>query len=47
MDAYVSKPIRTVELFTTIERLLGKSQQTDAPNTVEETEKLGLLQQRS
>jgi two-component system, sensor histidine kinase and response regulator len=25
MDAYISKPIRTIELFATIERLLGKS----------------------
>jgi DNA-binding response OmpR family regulator len=30
MDAYISKPIRTIELFATIERLLGKSNQAGA-----------------
>lgn len=30
MDAYISKPIRTIELFATIERLLGKSNEARA-----------------
>jgi two-component system, sensor histidine kinase and response regulator len=30
MDAYVSKPIRTNELFTTIETLIGKKGETQA-----------------
>jgi signal transduction histidine kinase/CheY-like chemotaxis protein len=34
MDAYISKPIRTIELFTTIERLLGKSQEAGASDEV-------------
>jgi CheY-like chemotaxis protein len=29
MDAYVSKPIRTVELFATLERILGKNSEAD------------------
>jgi CheY-like chemotaxis protein len=32
MDAYVSKPIRTIELFATIERLLGKNNESGAPD---------------
>jgi DNA-binding response OmpR family regulator len=40
MDAYTSKPIRTNELFATIERLLGKRQEAGASNEVETQEKL-------
>jgi len=41
MDAYVSKPIRTNELFATIERLLGKSSnETGASHVVEIHENL-------
>jgi signal transduction histidine kinase/DNA-binding response OmpR family regulator len=29
MDAYVSKPIRTIELFATIEKMLGKHREAD------------------
>jgi CheY-like chemotaxis protein len=42
MDAYVSKPIRTNELFATIERLLGKSAEA-VPNSVNTQEKLSHL----
>ena len=35
MDAYVSKPIRTGELFATMERVLGKSEDTAALNQSE------------
>ncbi len=35
MDAYISKPIRTNELFTTIERLLGKPGVVSEPHVVE------------
>ncbi|MGC2623845.1 MAG: response regulator, partial [Candidatus Acidiferrales bacterium] len=41
MDAYVSKPIRTSELFATMERLLGKSTEDGASSSpVEIHEKL-------
>ncbi len=40
MDAYISKPIRTNELFTTIERLLGMSNQAGASNDVETRKEL-------
>jgi len=40
MDAYISKPIRTNELFATIERLLGKGQEPGASHRVETQEKL-------
>jgi PAS domain S-box-containing protein len=39
MDAYVSKPIRTNELFATIERVLGKSDGVLASATAEREEK--------
>jgi len=45
MDAYVSKPIQTSEMFATIEKLLGKSEKPGASNTVEapkETDKPAL-----
>jgi two-component system sensor histidine kinase/response regulator len=42
MDAYVSKPIRTTELFSTIERLLGKSTET-ASNPLDTQKKLAYL----
>lgn len=32
MDAYITKPIRTHELFATIERLLGNSKEAGASN---------------
>jgi two-component system, sensor histidine kinase and response regulator len=35
MDAYISKPIRTNELFATIETVLGNRDKTAAPNEVE------------
>ncbi len=35
MDAYVSKPIRTSELFATMDRVLGKSEDTAAVNQSE------------
>ena len=35
MDAYVSKPIRTGELFATMDRVLGKSEDTAALNQSE------------
>ena len=35
MDAYISKPIRTNELFATIERFLGQSNEADASKAVE------------
>jgi CheY-like chemotaxis protein len=34
MDAYISKPIRTNELFATIERLLGNGNEVGATDTV-------------
>jgi two-component system sensor histidine kinase/response regulator len=40
MDAYISKPIRTNELFAAIERLLAKNDQAVVPNGVETQEKL-------
>jgi two-component system sensor histidine kinase/response regulator len=40
MDAYISKPIRTNELFATIKKLLGKGEGAEASDTVENTEKL-------
>jgi CheY-like chemotaxis protein len=40
MDAYISKPIRTIELFATIERLLGKSNEAGASDDGETQEKL-------
>ena len=40
MDAYISKPIRTNELFATMERLLGKNKDAGASNEVEMKEKL-------
>jgi two-component system, sensor histidine kinase and response regulator len=42
MDAYLSKPIRTIELFTTIERFLGEPT-ARASGMVETTEKLAHL----
>jgi signal transduction histidine kinase/CheY-like chemotaxis protein len=38
MDAYISKPIRTIELFAKIERLLGKSNEAEASDG-DETQK--------
>jgi PAS domain S-box-containing protein len=35
MDAYISKPIRTNELFATIEKVLGNRDKTAAPDAVE------------
>ena len=35
MDAYISKPIRTNELFATIERFVGRSNEADASKAVE------------
>jgi two-component system sensor histidine kinase/response regulator len=43
MDAYISKPIRTNELFATIERFLGNGDEASAPNLVESQEKLPQL----
>jgi hypothetical protein len=40
MDAYVSKPIRTTELFATIERVLAKSHKAGKPIEAETREKL-------
>ena len=40
MDAYISKPIRTNELFATIERLLGNSHEFGATDEAETQEKL-------
>jgi signal transduction histidine kinase/DNA-binding response OmpR family regulator len=34
MDAYLSKPIRTIELFATIEKVLGKNREADAETQV-------------
>jgi CheY-like chemotaxis protein len=42
MDAYVSKPIRTHELFATIERVLGKSDDSAVAGHAELQTKLGL-----
>ena len=38
MDAYISKPIRTSEMFATIERLLGRNEEGVAPGAVEHQE---------
>jgi len=43
MDGYLSKPIRTTELFATIEKFLGEGTQTDASSAVETQEKLANL----
>jgi len=43
MDGYVSKPIRTNELFATIERVLGKNIEAGASDGVETSEKLKQL----
>ena len=43
MDAYLSKPIRTTELFTTIERFLDTSNDAGASTAVETQEKLARL----
>jgi PAS domain S-box-containing protein len=40
MDAYISKPIRTNDLFATIERVLGNSNEAVAPEEVRNQEKL-------
>jgi len=40
MDAYISKPIRTNELFATIERVLGNSSQAGAMDEAETQERL-------
>jgi len=40
MDAYISKPIRTSELFATIEKVLGASGNNVSTNEVETPEKL-------
>jgi len=40
MDAYVSKPIRTTELFATIESVLAKSHEAGKPIEAETREKL-------
>jgi CheY-like chemotaxis protein len=49
MDAYISKPIRTIELFATIERLLGKNYEARASDESETQKELtqgaeGLIQ---
>jgi two-component system sensor histidine kinase/response regulator len=43
MDSYLSKPIRTTELFTTIERFIGTSTDASASTVVETQEKLAHL----
>jgi len=43
MDDYLSKPIRTTELFTTIESFIGTSTDVGAPTTVRTQEKLAPL----
>jgi CheY-like chemotaxis protein len=40
MDAYISKPIRTNELFATIEKFLGNSEEAGASDELESQEKL-------
>jgi two-component system, sensor histidine kinase and response regulator len=40
MDAYISKPIRTNELFATLERVLGKSDELGAASEMETEKKL-------
>jgi CheY-like chemotaxis protein len=40
MDAYISKPIRTNELFATIEKVLGKNQIAGGSEVVKTQEKL-------
>jgi PAS domain S-box-containing protein len=42
MDAYVSKPIRTNDLFVTIEKVLGQTDKTAGSDGVEALEKLTL-----
>jgi PAS domain S-box-containing protein len=42
MDAYVSKPIRTNDLFATIEKVLGQTDKTAGSDGVEALEKLTL-----
>ncbi|MGC2332887.1 MAG: hypothetical protein WA581_15650 [Candidatus Acidiferrales bacterium] len=39
MDAYISKPVRTNEMFATTERVLGKKDDPLASDTVESDEK--------
>ena len=46
MDAYISKPIRTDELFATIERLLGKNKEAGASNGNEPQQKPALRGER-
>ena len=41
MDAYISKPIRTSEMYATIERLLQKGAETNAPPVLASPEKPG------
>jgi two-component system sensor histidine kinase/response regulator len=43
MDAYISKPIRTNELFATIEKFVGKSDEASASSLLENQEKLTRL----
>jgi len=43
MDAYLSKPIRTTELFTMIERFIGTGSDASASSAVEMPEKLAHL----
>jgi CheY-like chemotaxis protein len=43
MDAYLSKPIRTTELFITIERFLGTSTEPGESAAVETQDKLAHL----
>ena len=40
MDAYISKPIRTTELYATIEKFLGTTDEAGASDEVESQEKL-------
>jgi CheY-like chemotaxis protein len=40
MDAYISKPIRTNELFATIERVLGRGADTGSTDEIESPENL-------
>jgi polar amino acid transport system substrate-binding protein len=40
MDAYISKPIRTNELFATIEKVLGNRDKTAAPDADETPERI-------
>lgn len=43
MDAYLSKPIRTTELFTTIERFLGASTEPSESNALQTQDELAPL----